>query len=56
MAEKFKVTCSICGKPLPLEECKTDDHGNPVHEECYAAKALWLRTRASFLSKTETPS
>jgi hypothetical protein len=27
-------TCWICGKPVVLETCKTDEHGNSVHEEC----------------------
>jgi hypothetical protein len=29
--------CSICGKPVELEISKTDDDGQAVHEECYAA-------------------
>lgn len=27
--------CWICGKSVPLEECKIDEHGLAVHEECY---------------------
>jgi hypothetical protein len=30
--------CSICGKPVSLEDCNVDEHGNPVHGTCYAAK------------------
>lgn len=30
--------CWICGKRVDLETCKTDEYGNAVHEECYAAK------------------
>jgi hypothetical protein len=30
-------TCVICHQPVHLEDAKTDDHGNPVHGECYAA-------------------
>lgn len=30
--------CWICGKPVALETCKTDEHGSAVHEQCYAAK------------------
>jgi hypothetical protein len=26
--------CWICGKALSLEECKVDEHGQAVHEEC----------------------
>jgi hypothetical protein len=29
--------CSICGKPVELEISRTDDEGQAVHEECYAA-------------------
>ena len=32
------VSCAICRKPLPLELCKTDEHGTPVHENCYVKK------------------
>jgi hypothetical protein len=30
--------CWICGRTLDLKACKTDEHGMPVHESCYAAK------------------
>jgi hypothetical protein len=30
--------CWICGRPVSLEECKVDEHGLPVHEECHALK------------------
>jgi hypothetical protein len=25
----------ICGKPVLLEDCKIDQQGRPVHENCY---------------------
>jgi hypothetical protein len=34
------VMCWICGKLIPLEDCKTDDDGHVVHEECYAETAV----------------
>ena len=39
--------CWICGKTLSLETCNTDEHGNPVHERCYAAKLAldWMLKR-----------
>jgi len=51
MAERAKVICQICWSWVAIDECKTDDDGHPVHEECYAAQQLWLRTRASFVNK-----
>jgi hypothetical protein len=33
----FAVNCAICERPVSLAECKTDDRGLPVHEECYVA-------------------
>jgi hypothetical protein len=30
--------CWICGKPVVFENCKVDEHGLPVHEECYVAR------------------
>jgi hypothetical protein len=29
--------CSICGKPVRLEEAKTDSKGHAVHESCFAS-------------------
>jgi hypothetical protein len=31
------ILCAICGKPVPLEEGKTDCTGKAVHENCYAS-------------------
>jgi hypothetical protein len=30
--------CWICGKPVRLENCKIDEHGQAVHEDCYAMR------------------
>jgi hypothetical protein len=30
--------CSICGKPISLQDCKVDEHGKAVHGTCYADK------------------
>lgn len=30
--------CWICGKAAGLENCRMDEHGLPVHEECYVAR------------------
>jgi hypothetical protein len=30
--------CWICGYEVSLERCKIDEHGRPVHEQCYVAK------------------
>ena len=39
MAERFTtVSCTICGKPVRLEECKVSDLGEPVHETCLAER------------------
>jgi hypothetical protein len=39
---RFKGTsplpCRICGKPVTVETCKTDEGGKAVHEECYVLK------------------
>jgi hypothetical protein len=42
--------CWICGKLVELETCKTDEHGNAVHERCYAAK-MALSREAQMSSK-----
>jgi hypothetical protein len=34
------VRCCICAGPIPIESCKTDEHGKVVHEECYVRQTL----------------
>jgi hypothetical protein len=36
--KKDSVVCLICGKPVPVENAKTDADGQSVHEDCYALK------------------
>jgi hypothetical protein len=42
--------CWICGTAVNQEQSTTDEHGNAVHERCYAAK-LALSTESVKLSK-----
>jgi len=37
------VSCTICGTAVPLEHCKTDEHGEAVHESCYTLKLASAR-------------
>ena len=30
------LLCQLCGGPVALESCKTDENGKAVHDECYA--------------------
>ena len=46
--------CWICGRSISLESCKVDEHGNAVHEECYAAKVALAK--ASPGMRTARPS
>jgi hypothetical protein len=32
------IPCAICGKPVDLELCKTNETGNAVHGKCYVGK------------------
>ena len=36
MPENRSFLCSICFGNINLSQCKTDDRGRPVHEDCYA--------------------
>ena len=38
MASLNAVPCWICNNDLPLTECKFDEYGKPVHEECSVAR------------------
>ncbi len=31
----YEPRCAICKEPVSLEEGKTDEHGQTVHENCY---------------------
>jgi hypothetical protein len=30
-----QIACVICGSPVSLENCKFNEEGKPVHEDCY---------------------
>ena len=32
------VSCCICGKDVSLRDCKIDECGHAVHEECHVAR------------------
>ena len=32
------VLCGICGTPVELEHCKTNEFGQAVHGKCYASR------------------
>ncbi len=38
MTRKLRAYCWICGKEVPLEHCKTDEHGHAVHDYCYSTR------------------
>jgi hypothetical protein len=40
MATDAIPSCWICGKPVLLEDCKIDERGLAVHENCYLAKVV----------------
>lgn len=51
VVERLRViSCTICGKPVRLEECKINDFGKPVHEDCLA------RQIKEDLEKRNTPT
>jgi hypothetical protein len=40
MSSHFVPLCFLCGSQAPLETCKADEYGRPVHEECYVARLI----------------
>lgn len=44
-------TCSICGKPVPLESSKSDEYGQAVHEGC-AVSRLASRNHSTLPTQT----
>ena len=36
MVERISIfICKLCDKPVALQDCVTDDMGDPVHQTCY---------------------
>jgi hypothetical protein len=33
--ERWLPQCAICKSAVILEDCKTDEYGRAVHEDCY---------------------
>ena len=52
------VSCVICNKPVRLDECKLNDLGEPVHEDCYVErlKEESKRRKAATLFPSFLPS
>jgi hypothetical protein len=46
-------TCWICGHAVSLETCKTDEHGEAVHEECYVARLALENASARRVAQSE---
>jgi hypothetical protein len=38
MSKIQRHVCWICGREVPLENCKTDEQGFAVHDVCYVAR------------------
>lgn len=38
--KRFSTGCFICSASIALENCKTDECGNAVHEDCYVRKTV----------------
>jgi hypothetical protein len=34
------LICSICHRPVALENSKTDENGHAIHEDCYLQRLL----------------
>ena len=44
-------SCWLCGKPVSLEACKTDEYGKSVHEECYIARLALEKASAQWVAQ-----
>ena len=40
--EESPFLCSICFKPIRLENYKIDEDGRPIHEQCYLDKMRFV--------------
>jgi hypothetical protein len=49
--------CWICGSSIALEDCKVDEHGLPVHGNCYVAKlARWKKNTSPEVDQSLPPT
>jgi hypothetical protein len=39
--------CAVCGDTVELERCKTDEHGQAVHQKCYVARLAKIAKKQS---------
>jgi hypothetical protein len=39
--------CAVCGDAVALEECKTDERGQAVHQKCYFARLTGVARRTA---------
>ena len=53
---KPKINCSICDKPVVLENTKTDEFGRAVHGECYLLKLCNERNHDSVHRPRQVPT
>jgi ribosome-binding protein aMBF1 (putative translation factor) len=33
-------SCWMCGRTIRLDDCKIDEHGMAVHEDCYVSRVM----------------
>ena len=54
--EHWLPQCAICKTPVNLEQCKVDEYGQAVHEDCYIRKIGGHAPMASpYLLQTHQP-
>ena len=55
MFSKRTLCCWMCGQSCCLEDCKTDEHGLPVHEDCYVSRVTKSVSQDSFVPARRRP-
>jgi ribosome-binding protein aMBF1 (putative translation factor) len=55
MEDRPSKMCWICGRTVALEDCKVDERGLPVHDNCYVAKVTRWRNTAPQVDQTVRP-
>lgn len=48
--------CWMCGTAVALEDCKVDERGLPVHDNCYVAKVARRKNTAPQVDQTLPPA
>ena len=49
---QWRPECVICKESVKLEECKVDEYGRAIHEDCYVSQLNRKKTAVDWIMET----